>query len=242
MTKRIVSLLLVLLMAVSLLAGCGGKEADTPKDDNVVSNDTPVVTEAPTEAPVEDRPLALGVLDGNTYTNTYAGFGCQFPDGWYFLPAEELQALPSNVREMMEGTELGDALQDVQQFTDVFAENVDELVNMNVLFQKQTMQQRLAFKLLTEEQIADETLKQMDSMVEAYAAAGINVSSMEKVTVNFLGEEHVAIKTTAETQGVAYYMLQVFNYHLGEYSVVVTLASFLEDNTEAMLDMFYPVD
>jgi hypothetical protein len=191
---------------------------------------------------VEDRPLALGVVDGNTYTNTYAGVGITFPEGWYMLPAEELQAMPENIRDMMEGTELGDVMQSYQQFTDMFAENVDELVNINILFQKMSMQERAAFMLLTEDQIADETMKQKDMLFESYAAAGINASSMEKMTVTFLGEEHVAIKTVAETQGVPYYILQVFNYHLGEYSVVITMASFVDDNTEAMLDLFYPVD
>jgi len=242
MTKRIVSLLLVLMLAMSLLAGCGSEAPEDKKDNEVVSNNTPVATDAPTEPPMEDRPLALGEINGNTYTNTYAGIGVTFPEGWYLLPAEELQEMPSNVRDLMEGTELGDAIKDVQQFTDVFAENVDDLVNVNILFQKQTFQQRAAFMMLTEEQIADETMKQKDMLFESYAAAGINASSMEKVTVTFLGEEHIAIKTVAETQGVPYYILQVFNYHLGEYSVVVTMASFVEDNTESMLDMFYSVD
>ena len=80
------------------------------------------------------------------------------------------------------------------------------------------------------------------SYSESYAAAGINASSMEKTTVTFLGEEHVAIKTIAETQGVPYYILQVFNYQLGEYSVVSTMASFVDDNTDALLDLFYPVN
>jgi len=236
MMKRNLSILLVLVMLLSLMAGCSGKQ-DEPNNANV-SNNVPETTAAPAE---EERPLALGVVDGSTYTNTYAGLGITLDSGWSIQTADELQALPETVKESMEGTALGDAMKDVQQFTDMFAENVDDLTNMNILFQKQSMQERIAFKLLSEEEIIDETLNQKDSMIEAYAAAGINVTSMEKVTVTFLGEEHFALKTVADTQGVPYYMLQVFDYHLGEYSIVITLASFLEDNTEAMLSLFTPV-
>lgn len=237
MMKRNLSILLVLVMLLSLMAGCSGKQ-DEPNNANV-SNNVPETTAAPAE---EERPLALGVVDGNTYTNTYAGLGITLDSGWSIQTADELQTLPETVKESMEGTALGDAMKDVQQFTDMFAENVDDLTNMNILFQKQSMQERIAFKLLSEEEIIDETLNQKDSMIEAYAAAGINVTSMEKVTVTFLGEEHFALKTVADTQGVPYYMLQVFDYHLGEYSIVITLASFLEDNTEPMLDLFYVVE
>ena len=79
-------------------------------------------------------------------------------------------------------------------------------------------------------------------MFEAYANAGIYAESMEIVTVTFLGEEHFALKTVAQTQGVDCYMLQVFDYSLGEYSVTLTLTSFLEDKTDSMLELFYAVE
>lgn len=227
--KRRISLILAILLTLSLLAGCGGNN----------SGETAAATTAPAE---EERPLALGVVEGNTYTNTYAGFGCTLGEGWTMLPADQLQELPEMVKESMKGTELGDAMEDVQQFTDMFAENVDQLTNMNILFQKLSMQERIAYKLTTEEAIVDETLKQKDAMIEAYEAMGIAVSSIEKTTVTFLGEEHFSIKTVAETQGVPCYMLQVFDYSLGAYSVTMTLTSFLEDNTESMLELFYEVE
>ena len=40
-------------------------------------------------------------------------------------------------------------------------------------------------------------------------------------------------------EGVPYYTLQLFDYRLGQYSVTLTLASFVEDNTESLLDLFY---
>ena len=81
---------------------------------------------------------------------------------------------------------------------------------------------------LTEDQIADETMKQKDMLFESYAAAGINASSMEKMTVTFLGEERAALHTSATVQGVPYYILQFFDFDLGSYTVTTTLASYQE--------------
>ena len=247
--KRRFSLILAVLLTLSLLAGCGGKDApettapvNTPE--TTAPAGAPETTTPPetTEPALEERAVSLGVVEGNTYTNAYAGFGCTLGEGWVVLPAEQLQELPAVVQDAMAGTELGDAMKDVQQFTDMMAENAAELVNMNVLFQKLSLQERLAYKLLSEEMIIDQTLEQKDTMIEAYAAAGMNVTSIEKAAVTFLGEEHFALKTVAETQGIPCYMLQLFNYDRGEYSVTITLTSFLEDNTASMLELFYAVE
>ena len=222
--------LMALVLVFSLLAGCG-----TDKED--VSGSITSTT-----APVPEKNLSLGVVEGGTYTNTYAGIGCTLDSSWVIYPAEQLQELPATVRDMMEGSELAEAMADVEQFTDMFAENADSLINMNVLLQKQSMQERIAFAMLTEEQVVDGLLEQLDTLTEAYAQAGINVKSMEKVVVTFLGEERYAAKTTAESQGVPVYMLQLFDYTLGEYSVTITMTSFLEDNTGSALELFYKLD
>ena len=95
---------------------------------------------------------------------------------------------------------------------------------------------------MSDEQIIDEVLKQKDSMIAAYAQAGMDVQSMEMVTINFLGEARVALKTVSDVQGVAQYTLQVFDYRLGQYSVTLTATSFIEDNTQWVMDQFYPVN
>lgn len=248
--KRRFSLILAVLLTLSLLAGCGGNDApETTAPVNTPETTAPAEapeTTAPvsetTEPALQERALSLGVVEGNTYTNAYAGFGCSLDEGWIVLPADQLQELPAIVQDSVSGTEIGEAMKDVQQFTDMMAENAEQLISMNVLFTKLGLQERLAYALLSEEDIVDATLSQKDAMIEAYTAMGMNVSSIEKVTVTFLGQERFALKTTAETQGVACYMLQVFDYGLGEYSVTMTLTSFLEDNTESMLELFYAVE
>lgn len=234
--KKYSWLLAVLLMLSMVLAGCG-KAAD------ISGQVTPAATEeVPTEeAPVADNPLSLGRLEGGIYTNAYAGFGCELDASWTFYSAEELQDLPDAVKETLSGSDLGDTLASYEQITDMMAECPDEMITMNVLYQKLSGQERLAYALLSEEDCIDMVLEETDSLTEAYAQASINVISIEKIQVTFLGEPHFALKTTATIEGLDYYILQIYDYHLGAYSVITTFSSFIEDKTESMLDLFYKI-
>lgn len=253
MKNRKLALALVLLLIVSMLTGCGG---DKPAGTEAISTEAPtteaptteaptteaIATEPPATEPLPDNALALGVVEGSTYTNTYAGIGCDLDSGWTIYTANQLQELPDAVQEMFEGTELEEAMANVTQFMDMMAENVEELTSVNVAFQKLNMSQRIAFVRMSEQEVMEAAMLQKDTMIQAYTQAGILVDTMEIVTVNFLGQEHYALKTVAEMNGVPYYTLQTFDYWLGEYSVTITFASFIEDNTEELLDLFYPVD
>ena len=79
-------------------------------------------------------------------------------------------------------------------------------------------------------------------MISSYTQAGMEVSSIEKVEVDFLGQKHFAIHTTASLEGIPCFILQLADYHLGSYGVTTTLTSYLEDNTDYLLSLFYKVD
>lgn len=248
MKKKNFCLLLCLVLALSLiLMGCG---SDTgPVSGNVTPGDS---TAEPTSGgdvqpedsttPEDENPLSLGRMEGGVYTNKYAGFACSLDTDWTFYSADELQELPGTVSDMMSGSELGDALEGMQQLLDMMAENVNDLTAINILYQKLSMQERLAYALMDDGEIVDSSLAQEDMLIEAYQQAGIEVISLEKVTVTFLGEERVALKMNATIQGTPYYTLQLFEYHLGEYGVTITLSSYVEDTTESLLELFYKVD
>ena len=174
--KKTVKLLLVLTILAALLVGCGGHE------ENVGGTITP---EAPTETQAPESKVSMGRMEGGVYTNEYAGFACRLSEDWVFYSAEELQELPDNVAEMIQGSEIGDAMQSVEQFTDMMAENANALVSMNVLYQKQDLQTRLTMAVLSEEQIIDATLAQFDSIEEAYTQMGMTNITLEKVKVKF---------------------------------------------------------
>lgn len=233
--KRIVALLLALTMALCL-AACG---KDAPGEKPAAA---PAVTEAPvetTQAADEGKPVTLGRVENGVYTNDYIGIGCALDSAWTFKTAEELQELPGQIQELLQDTEYADSV--LRQFTDMMAENVDAMLNMNIQYTKLSLQERIAYAALSDEDLADMVMEESTSMAEAYAQAGIEGAVMEKVAVKFLGEDRYAIHTTASIQGYPYYMLQVFSYGLGQYGVTITFSSFFEDNTTSMLELFYPL-
>lgn len=224
------------LLLCLVLSGCGGKDAVSG---TVTPNTAPNDTTAPT---VEETPVSLGRLEGGVYTNTYAGYGCELDSSWVYYSAEELQELPENINELLADTELGDSMADTTQIMDMKAENAQDLTTINVLYTKLSLEERLAYMVLSEEAMVDGVLTQKDTLIQGYSQAGIEVTSMEKVQVTFLGGPHFAIRTESTTQGVPYYILQVFDYTLGRYGVTLTLASYVEDVTQDLLNLFYSVD
>lgn len=249
----------VLMVVAILLAGCGKNEIKPEQTipsaaTNATTEATVPATTAPQEtsaattmppettepAQLQERDVRMGILEGGTYTNEYVGIGITMDDQWAALPAEDLQALPENVREIFKGTELENV--ELTQFTDVMAENAELLVNFNVLYQKIGLQERLVYSLMDEGELIDSVIEMSNTLIEAYQNAGITVERIEKKNITFLGEERVAMHTVASLQGIPYYILQVYYYHLGAYSVTLTFGSFYEDNTQAVADMFYSLE
>lgn len=254
MKKRTLCRILVLILALAL-TGCGGRTAAktaVPKE-TAAPRETAAPTVPPTEPAQteptlpEDADLKLGKVEGNRYRNDYIGFACDLDDNWVVQGADALLGVPGEILDAMEGSELAELSKNYAQLMDMSAENGTALATMNVVYVKQDVASRLAYKMLTDEEIMDATLQQKDMMIEGYEAAGIHVTSLEKTPATFLGQETWGLMTIGEMdvgqeQTVPYYILQVFDYRKGSYGVTITVSSFLEDNTRELLDLFYPVN
>lgn len=235
------SLILCLVLAM-LLSGCAGEQdiAGTVEEDNDQVMEMPVVV-GETAAEQEEREVSLGRIQGGVYTNAYVGIGCKLDGDWEYYTAEELQELPGYAAQQLEGTALEESLKNVDQFVDMKAENAVDFLTVNILFSKTDMQTRLMCTA-DPELLLDQTLDQKDVLAESYAQAGILVSDMEKVTVTFLGAEQSALLTTAEVEEIPTYILQLFDYSLGQYGMTMTVYSYLENNTQDVLDLFYSLE
>ncbi len=233
---KLTKILALVLATALLLVGCGDKREDIAgKIDNAPA--------AAAEPAATEAPLALGSMEGGTYTNPYAGFGCTLGSDWMFYGAEELQELPNSVAEMLEGTDIAEEMADYEQITDMMAENMEQLCNMNLLYQKVSVQDRLVFLSMGEADFIDAMLEEQgDVLLSSYAQMGIDITTMERVTVDFLGEKRSAIYMEGTNQGIPVYFTQIFDYSRGSYSITLTFTSFLEDNSEMMLDLFFPVE
>ena len=235
--KRLISALLALTLVLAL-AGCSGNKEPggtiTPKNE-----DTQETTTAPAEETTEET-VSLGQMEGGVYTNEYAGFGCELDESWSFKTAEELQDLSQLTEDMLRDSTLADSK--YSTITDMMAENYELLASINVNYTLLSVSDRVTFSTISEETLIDATLLQKDNMIQSYAQAGIQVSSMEKAQVSFLGEQHYAIHTVATIEDTPYYLIQLFCFNLGgQYNVTLTLATYVEDNTASLLELFYPV-
>ncbi len=256
--KKITSIVMAMMLMFAC-TGCGSENADysagqiseveqedtielsgdITQDEDVVSEESEAVEETE-EAVEEGKDLSLGRIQGGIYTNEYIGLACELDSTWEFYTAEELQELPDNIAELMEGTELGEGIDQIQQIMDMQAECVNDMTGINILYQKLSMQERLAYMAIDEQALIELTISQQGDMItESYAQAGIIVEEMSPKTVTFLGEERTVLLTKAKIQEMDYYVLQIFNYDLGQYSATITCSSFVEDKTEELLDLFY---
>ncbi len=251
--KPYLALVLSVLMVLSVLTGCNSIEAEnntlTPIIENPTDAPAEASTEAPAEAPAEpvvEVPVlpgvSLGHMENGTYTNSFTGYGCTLDSSWSCQSAKELQELPENTQEMFSESELDKSMAKYPQITDMMATNPAIQTTINVLYTQIPANEQLGYAILTEEEIIDYTLRQQDQLVSSYEQVGIMVSSMEKVYISFLGEDRVGIKTVASIEGVPYYILQIQDFQLGPYGVILTLSSLQKDHTASLLDLFYPVD
>ena len=244
----------ILAALMFLLAGCSGS-GETPSGSVSQLPDPPAATtgstletiapteatEAPTEAteaPTEAATVSLGRMEGGIYTNHYVGYGCELDSNWAFYTAEELQSIPENIAEILNGSDL-DSDSVLTQIADMMAENVNDMTTINILYNKLPMSERLTYAMLTEDEIADLLL---ESLFTVYEQAGFQAESIEKVKVSFLGEERTALLTSMSINGIPYFALQLFDYKLGQYGVTTTFASYMENNTLSLLELFYAVD
>ena len=242
--KKLLALILAAVMLCGLLAGCGSSDK---KSEGKEGSGDPVTTQPKETEPKETEPeidaanVAFGVLEGDTYINRYAGFQVTMDSSWMLMTSDELQELPADVVEMFEDSAIGETVKNYTQFYDMQATSTSTLASVNVLYQVKDSMTAALGNVFTEEQIVDVTLAQKDLLISTYQQAGIEVESMEKVKVQFLGAERFAVKTTATVMGMDYYLVQLFDYTLGDYAVIYTFAAFTEAEMDANMALFQPL-
>ena len=258
--KKILSLVLALALALSMTA-CGLLSSEAPKGEYkpveqtepeqtatepedteaeaAEPEDTQSEAEEPAEAEAEDE-FALGTMQGGVYENTYVGYGCVLDESWVYKTAEELQDISDLTQAIFE--QGGVDVAAYSQITDMMAERMDPISSINIQYTALGAEERLAHMLVGDEGIIDATMEQKDTLIATYAQVGIEVSSLEKVSVTFCGEQRWAIRTEATVQGIPYYLIQMFDTNIGPYFVTLTLGSFEVDATDELLSLFYSLD
>lgn len=238
--KHVYTYFLSSALVLALLAGCSTKQEMGSKAPEL-SFPPEAVEPIPTED-TEAPPIALGSFEDGVYTNAYAGFGCDFGDDWEVSTSEDLQEFPDNIQDILDGTEYSDAASAYAQIADMNATNISSSASILVLYTKLDTDALLRYLLFSEETLVDDLIAQRNLSVSSYTQLGIKAESIEKVTVDFLGEKRFAIHITSVLNGVPYFSTQIPLYKIDRYSVSVTFGSAYEDITESLTGLFYKVD
>lgn len=257
--KKMRIILAWILVLTLLLAGCSAVD-EVDKDRDSDTKETVQIKEEPEETteaeettePEEtteieettapEKTISLGRWEGTKYSNTYLGYGCELDSNWTIYTEEQLRGTTGAVKDMYSETEFSELFNNAEYIMDMQVENPTDLRSMNINYTKLTPVQKLSFMSTTEEQLVDTTLESSDAMIASYEQIGITGAKLEKVTVDFLGEQRYAIHTAAQVSGVDYYVLQLFDYNNGDYYTCLTLASYVTDQTTEMLDIWYSVE
>lgn len=237
--SKLLCALLALLMVFSMtLTACGS-------DDGAKNNEgknTTTDSAGSTGKNEDDKGLSLGGYDSNVYTNYYIGLTCRLDENWTVYSADELQDLPDSVQDIYEGSDLGDAMDDYEQIFDMAAENATDLTSINIVYTKLKEAEKQLYWNMTQEETVDAILSQKDMLISAYTQAGVSVQELTKVQVQFMGQECYGIHMKATVQGIMLYTLQFPFFQEGDFSVTLTLSSYQLDKTEALMQLFAPID
>ena len=182
-----------------------------------------------------DEPdLHRGTVDGDTYTSEFLGLKLTVDEDWVIADDEQLAEHSGVVKESFTDEEIRAEIEKGGSVTDLYALNQADGSSVNITIQKLSL---VSGMLATEDAYAEANLKQLPDVL---ADGGITVDSLEKTKVTFAGKEHVALTLEGTVQELPLYETIVI-VKAGSYISCITAATFFEDTTADLLDLFQPL-
>ena len=256
--KKYFALLLVLSLMLTMLAGCS-KEDTAPTTETPTESTTEPTTEAPTteeptteeptteepttEEPTTEEPTTeeptesteeiglLGTVEGNVYTNLFAGFGCTLDDSWHIYNEAEMAVLMGLTTNMYNDESIKAAIEASGTAMVFYATTELGMPNMNITVEDMGT----AASIMTVDQYVNALLVTLE---QSLGTAGFTNIITEKATVTFAGEEIPAIALSAEVAGVPIHELLVPMIR-GNYMFNITICSATAEECLDVLSLFH---
>ena len=227
------------VMMLLMMSACGGETqpeatTTTPPTTTVPTTKTPPTTATPattppTTAPEEDP--QLGVYADGVYTNAFLGVKWTTNEHWTVHSKEEMAQLNGLVADAMTDEALAEQLKNSGVAYAFYATADEGLVTINIALENLGL---LYGTLLDEKSYVDISIKQLPDALEA---VGLQNVTAEATTLTFAGAEHAGVTVHGSISGVDFYEKLVC-IKSGSYMGIVTVASYYEDITENLLEMF----
>lgn len=222
--KQKLSLIALILAALLLFTACGSQGGVSGKITGTDASPAPESAEPETE-------FKMGDVVGGAYENAYFGIGCTLDDSWTYYGDDMIAELNGLVTESISDEEILAALEEGRTFYDMYAASDTQFSTINVVIEN------AGLALINEEAFVEQAVGDTKKVLEASGMANV---SIETTKLTFAGKERFALSIYAEMQDMAIYQKGIV-MKKGRYLAFVTLASFNEDKTGELLELFYPV-
>ncbi len=222
--KKIIALVLAALMMFALVSCID--DGESIRGNTYNDNEQTISSAAEDEVEV-----SLGSSANNVYENKFLGIGCKLDDTWTFKTDEEIREL-NNLTQDMLGDEYAEQIKNAALIYDMSAIKNDATASINVNIENIGL---VNGAIYDEESYIDNSL---NTLKEPLESAGFENLVINKVTVDFGGKQSPAIAISAELAGVKIYE-KVVCVKQGKYIACITVASYLEDSTDALIAAFY---
>ena len=234
--KKIISLLLVLVMAISISACSGEKsEKTTPEKPTVETTQEPteVITQEPIEAVESAKEFSLGTVNGNVYTNEFIGIEFTADSDWKYKTDEEI-AEANKIAKDFVSDDFAEALKDADI---VYAMSAGSEYGDNVNINMEKIP-AVTSRLVSIPQVYQTVVSEMETAYKNMGATSFDYT-IEKVLVD--GRNMDGMKIKAEIQGIALHQI-CFSKICGDYMVSVTISASSESEAKEILNKFKWID
>ena len=176
----------------------------------------------------------IGAVSGGRYENAFLGIGCELGEDWTYLEREQLAEMVGLATDLFEDENYREKIAQADMFQDMYAGRQDGLATVNVMIQNLGV----TGLIVSEKALLDNSTAELES---AFEGAGMTIKSVERNSGLFAGEIHEGIRSELSYQDVPYYVQQ-YGIKVGTHLAVVTLGSFVEDQTAALAECFFALD
>lgn len=216
--------LLALAMTV-MLASCGTAE---DKIGEISTGEAEISEKETTAETTEPETAAKGENSGTTYRNDSAGIMCELDDSWTLYSEEELAMLAGSVTEVLNDDGFEKLVEAGVCLYDFYAYREDG-ANLNITIAK------IAGLESVDEKKYVETVS--EGITESMSGAEFKIRDVEIEETLFAGERHSMVHVSLEYQGNALFERIAF-IKKGAYVFQITSATYFEDSTAELMDMF----
>lgn len=222
--KNIITILLALAVLLSFSACSFITKQEDIRGDQIVNDGSSSSTE---------QEFSLGEAKGLTYENKFIGIGCTLDSDWTFYTDEQIKEL-NNISSDVAGDDLKEILENASIVYDMAAGRSNGLDNINVNLEKMNAITLAALDLAENYETAYSLVE------ESYVNMGYTDISHEITTAKIDGEDHTALRITAEINGMKLYQ-KLISIKCSGYLANITVSTYEEDTVDAILDKFYTV-